>query len=175
MLEMIWRGHVTTDANGLFMYDPTVFRAAYGASLRDGRNLLQEYLSDDCGDEALRSGLVVPILAIDADTYSVSVSTEPAVLENIVCTNAVYALRVEEGVVVADIAQLMEWSDAHAREGFAAPVPCGIYAVSVAGFQRRVAGEIIDAGYVFTLEKQPRLPAVTADTGHPMRVLDVFE
>ena len=73
---MIWRGQVTTDANGLFMYDPTVFRAAYGTSLRDGRNLLQEYLSDDSGDEALRSGLVVPILAIDADTYSVTVSTE---------------------------------------------------------------------------------------------------
>lgn len=174
---MIWRGEVTTDANGLILYDPVVFREAYGATLQDGRNLLREYLSNESGDEVLRSGLVVPILAIDADTYSVSVSTEPISMEDVVCANAVYALRVDRGVVVADVAQLMEWSDAYAYEGLSAPVPRGNYGVSVSGFRRRsgMAGEIVEAGYAFVLEKQSSLPAVTADTGRPMRVLDVFD
>lgn len=50
---MIWRGEVTTDANGLILYDPVVFREAYGAKLQDGTPVESTLCpSPGSGDEA---------------------------------------------------------------------------------------------------------------------------
>jgi hypothetical protein len=170
-------GTVYTDFNGIVLFDPSLLLQRYGGKIRSGTDLFTRYTSTEEGDEVLAQGLIVPVLAIDDAGYDIVVRTSSERYTppgEVLVENDVYALRVTERLVVADLAVLKEWSNKIAP-GQETDIPPGIYAVTVRGFRalekigrrRRIA----HAGYDFVLRPRKKLPKVTADTGKDMRVL----
>lgn len=162
---------IDIDYNGLVFFDPiTVQKVDEGA--RQGVNLLKRYTELDIGDDVLREGAFVPILAIDAATYilNIEVGDPPKNLGmDDVVANSNYALKVMEKAFVADLDALMDW-----RGQTSGWVELGIspgdYRVSIIGFRSCSSEELIEAGYKVFFSKVESLPEITADTGKNMRV-----
>jgi hypothetical protein len=167
-------GHVSTDFNGIVLFDPGLLRERYGGSIAPGTDLFTRYTTTDEGDAVIAAGLIVPILAIDDGGYEVIVRLtsekspheEPAFVEN-----GIYPLRIREGLVLADLAVLKEWLDDVGWQSVG--MPRGRYAVTVRGFRSLdpTGHEIIRAGYEFVLNPVDSLPTPSADLGKNMRVL----
>ena len=172
----MWRMTLDVDYNGIVMFDPSVVRAWYGDSLSNDVNLFRRYITTDEGDRVLSEGLFVPVLAIDDCEYDIIVryDSEPSVVvdSSVIHENGIFALKVVDCAVVADLAALVEWEGAGG--GQIVPVQPGLYAVHIRAFCRAGPGEheIVEAGYEFVLRATSSLPRVTGQTGAQMRVLD---
>ena len=166
----MWKIELDVDSNGLVIFDPDVVKAYWGGSLALGTNLFRRFRTEELGDEVLRDGLFVPVLAIDDLGYDVIVRLveEPTDVpsEWIITINEFYALRVVTDIVIADLDSIMEWDAG--EYGHRLGVPPGNYQVSVTAF---AAPELASCGYQFALKLVAELPAVSADPGAPMRVL----
>ncbi|WP_147451240.1 hypothetical protein [Corallococcus llansteffanensis] len=164
--------NVSADYNGIVLFEPTLLTKRY-SPLLDGTNLFKKFTTTDEGDEILREGLIVPVLAIDSAGYSIVVrdTDEPTGFAGceLVVENAEYALNVESRLVIADLAVLVEWASDEGWQDVDGVSP-GLYSVSVRGWRRKEKAEIVEAGYEFVLRRQAALPEVTADTGKIMQI-----
>jgi len=169
-------GDISAEYNGIVLFSPDGLVQHYG-HIEEGDNLFKRFTTTEEGDDVLRLGIVVPILAIDSDIYEIVVRLvdEPNPFANngceLVAENGVFALKVISRLVLADLAVLAEW---HAEEGwqYIPEVVAGNYSVTVRGWRKvdeHLHFEI--AGYEFELRLVPDLPAVTADTGRRMQLL----
>jgi hypothetical protein len=172
----MWVGTVITDANGIVLFEPTLLRAFYGGHIAEGTDLYARFLTTNEGDRVLVEGLVVPVQGIDDAGYEVVVrlSSEPFQPPGrIVMENGVFPLHIAERLVLADLAVLRSWKDDLDWRDM--PGPPGFYAVTVRGFQElKPSGKaILRAGYEFVLDPRENLPALTADIGRDMKVLEL--
>lgn len=164
----MWQLTISVEANGIVLFDPYVVRNELG-KIRRGTNLFKRFTTTDEGDSVLARGLFLPVLAIDDAGYDVHLrladerSRVPA--KDVVCENGIFALRVLDTLVVADLEYLMNW-DAGAVNN-AIEFPSGMYGVRVRGFSAR---DLSTAGYEFVFTRGSRLPKVTGETGARMRV-----
>lgn len=162
---------IDIDYNGIVFFDPLTVRDVDN-SLETGTNLLERYTTTDAGDEVLRKGAFVPILAIDAGTYVLEIINGdlPDELEKYdTVLNADYALKVTERAYVSDLDTLMDWNGRPHKCIKLDLVP-GFYKVSVVGFRKCSSDELIEAGYKVYFCRVETLPNITADTGKNMRV-----
>jgi hypothetical protein len=172
-------GTVNVDYNGLVLFDPASVIQRFGP-LAPGTDLFSRFISSEEGDEALRHGIVVPVLAVDDAGYDVVVrlASEPARIQaaDVICENGIFALRVCSGhVIVADLSAIMDWIDE--PSGLRVPVEPGNYSVRIRGYRRvdwkhRV---LKTAGYEFVLRRVRRLPRVSGKTDVKMRTLNWWD
>lgn len=172
----MWKTVQNTDYNGIVLFEPSLLKEYYGDRIRKGSNLFRRFMKTDDGDEVLRLGIIVPILAIDDAGYTVIFRQEAEKSEvepYVVLSNGVYPFRVKAEAVLADLAVLRDWEED--LDWQRVPLDTGRYAITVRGFRRmaNTKRKIVDAGYEFVLRKSARLPRVTASTGHKMRVLKI--
>lgn len=167
---------VSVEYNGIVIYDPSVLAAHYGGGPPEGTNLFQRYVTTDEGDEVLRAGVVVPVLAIDDAGSEVVVRTAGEAYSHdahVVHRNHGFALRVAEAALVTDLYSLIDWSPPASAEWHALELAAGLYRVDVDAFSQYEPGRgIVSAGYIFTFDRRAEVPEVTADTGAYMRVFD---
>jgi hypothetical protein len=172
----MWIGRVDVDANGIVLFDPVVV-AQWRPHIKWRTDLFTELTTTDVGDEALRRGLFVPVLAIDDGGYDVIVRSRDEVSPirgEVVVENGEFPLRIEHDLVVADLAVLREWIPELGWQHI--PVPPGSYAATIAGFrQLTVKPELVAAGYELILDRRRDLPPVTGSTGRGMRVLNWWD
>ena len=169
----MWKGTQLTDYSGIVLFDPDALTQFYGR-IRTGTNLFKRFTRTTDGDEILKLGIVVPILAIDDAGYTIIIrdAAEPSPIDPyVVVTNATYPFRVTREAVLADLAVFRDWeADLDWQR---VPIPVGRYAVTIRGFRRiaKTRRKILDAGYEFALRRVRKLPPVSADTGANMRTL----
>jgi len=169
----MWLGDITTDFNGIVLFEPTLLEAFHG-SIEEGADLFGRYRTTDEGDQVLSKGIIVPILAIDDAGYQVTVRQSHEAWQppgEIVAENGVFALHVAQRLVLADLVVLKEWVP---ELGWTIiPVDPGYYVVNIRGFAARDAKRhITTAGYDIVLERTAELPAVSAELERNMRVFD---
>jgi hypothetical protein len=170
----VWRFTQNTDFNGIVLFDPAALVDFYGGRIRKGTNLFRKFTTTDDGDEMLRLGIVVPVLAIDDAGYTVIVRTadESSPVEScVMMTNGAFPLYVRGEAVLADLAVFREWE--YGTDWTHVPIAVGRYSVDVRGFRRLATRgrNILDAGYEFVLKPVRRLPRVTGETGMKMQTL----
>jgi hypothetical protein len=170
----LWIGKQHTDYNGIVLFVPDALRRFYGGRIRKGTNLFKRLMTSDDGDEVIRRGIVVPVLAITDAGYSIVVrrhdekSTHDA---DVVVASAGFRLKVRDEVVLADLVVLREWIEDVDWQHI--PVAGGRYSVEIRGFRRlaKTKRKILDAGYEFVLTPVERWPRTKADTGKKMQTL----
>ncbi|WP_437637620.1 hypothetical protein [Sorangium sp. So ce854] len=165
---------VITDYNGIVLFEPHLLQQRYGGAIEEGTDLFTRFTTTDEGDRVLAEGLIVPVLAIDDSPYKVIVrrASEPEAARGpVIVENGVFPLRVAQGLVVADLVVLREWTEGLGWKPV--DVEPGSYGVTVRGFRvlDAAGSRIIEAGYEFVLEPRDALPPLTADVGKNMRVL----
>jgi hypothetical protein len=117
-------------------------------------------------------------LAIDDGGYDVVVRSESEGVTSpgvVVVSNGEFALRVESGLVVADLAVLRHWMTG---VGWVhVPAEPGDYAVTINGFRSMSSdGKMLEAaGYEFVLTRRKELPTVTGSVGRNMRVMNWWD
>jgi hypothetical protein len=164
---------VNTDFNGIVFFDPSRLRARYGGRVAAGTDLFTRYTTTDEGDDVLGAGLILPLLAMDDGGYEVIVRSPdeaPSELGELVVENGVYALGIEQGLVVADLAVLKDWEDDLGWQD--CKVAPGEYAVTIRGF-RQVEGpnrRIVRAGFELCLERVATRVVPTADLARNLRL-----
>ncbi len=164
---------VDTDFNGIVFFDPSRLRERYGGRIASGTDLLTRYTTTDEGDDVLRAGLILPLLAIDDGGYEVllrSSDEAPSELGELVVESGVYALGIEQRLVVADLAVLKEWEDDLGWQDCG--VAPGEYAVTIRGL-RRVEGpnrRIVAAGFELCFEHVATRVIPTADLALNLRL-----
>ncbi|MGP9827734.1 hypothetical protein ACT048_25005 [Ectopseudomonas khazarica] len=162
---------IDIDYNGIILTDPIVLEKV-DKHLSRGDNLLERYTTESIGDEVLQKGAIVPILAIDAGSYTLEIleSAPPDLLENDdILINKSYALKIEQTAYVSDLDFLMSWNNRQYKLT-ALDLSPGTYEVSIVGFRKCSSIELLDAGYKIYFSRVETLPAITADTGKNMRV-----
>lgn len=170
----MFRCVVNTDFNGIVIFEPFRLREFFGGQIAPGTDLFSLFRTTDAGDQVLKAGIVIPILAIDDAGYSVEVlvnekSARP--ISQIKFTNGVFPLVVERRLVVADLVVLKEWEEDTAWIDL--PVPTGIYAGNVRGFRvRDDQGSVVDCGYELILESTYAVPILSGTTDINARVFD---
>jgi hypothetical protein len=158
------RYDVGTDFNGLVIFAPDRLRNFYQGEIAEGTDLFSRFTTLEEGDEMLKRGIIIPILAIDDGGYGVEFyvnekSARPA--DQIVFENGVFPLQVERRLVVADLAVLKEWVDD--LDWIDVDLSPGAYAATVRGFhQKNSLGHLVDAGYEIHLTPTETLPELTA-------------
>jgi hypothetical protein len=169
----VWKGTQNTDYNGMVLFEPTALRDYYGR-IRKGTNIFARFMKTEDGDEVLRRGIVVPILAIDDASYTVIVRRADEVSpvdSDVIVTNGVFPFHVRREAVIADLAVFRDWEED--LDWHRVPIPSGRYSVTVRGFRRlaKRKHKILDAGYEFVLSSVRRLARPTGKTGKAMRTL----
>lgn len=170
----MFRCIVNTDFNGIVVFEPYRLANFFGGSIAPGTDLFRMFRTSEAGDEVLKAGIVIPILAIDDAGYSLEFfineeSKRPT--SEIKFTNGIFPLHVERRLVAADLAVFKEWEED--TDWIDVPVPTGIYAAQVRGFRaRNEQGVIIDCGYEIVLETTNKMPALSGTTDINARVFD---
>lgn len=165
---------INTDFNGIVIFEPYRLIEYFGGSIAPGTDLFTVFRSTDQGDDVLKRGIVIPILAIDDASYTLEflideASTRPSA--DIKFSNGIFPLQVEQRLVAADLVVFKEWED---NLGWIdIPVPSGIYAANIRGFRTRdTSDDIIDFGYEISLKTVDKIPAVSGTTDINARVFD---
>ena len=166
-------GSISVDFNGIVLFDPDGLNRLFGP-IAEGTDLFTRFITTEEGDEVLKRGLIVPVLAIDDGEYEVVVrlpNEESPVRGSILVENGIFPFRVDRRAVLADLAVLKEWIPEMGWTNV--PVPKGSYAVTIRGYTQLdpLKGEIANAGYEFVLAPVMQLPVVSGETGKNMRVL----
>jgi hypothetical protein len=165
---------VNTDFNGIVIFEPYRLAEFFGGSIAPGTDLFTEFRSSDLGDRVLEAGIVIPILAIDDAGYTIEILVDEKSVRppsDIKFSNGIFPLRIRERLVVADLAVLKEWESDLGWIDI--PVPAGIYAANVRGFQRRDNHDVIvDCGYEVSLQTVTEMPVLTGTTDINARVFD---
>jgi hypothetical protein len=163
---------VDTDFNGIVFFDPSLLRTQAGGSIAPGPDLFTRYTTTEEGDDVIAAGVILPILAIDDGGYEIVVGRadeDPPARGEIVAENGVYPLRVQQRLVVADLAVLKDWEDELGwQDCDVAPGECS--AVIRAFRETAPDGRITRAGYALALRRVDALPAPTADLSKNLRL-----
>ncbi|MQP66281.1 hypothetical protein GE253_13115 [Niveispirillum sp. SYP-B3756] len=166
----------TVEENGIVIFDKNVVKRFYGSKIKDGDDLLNRFMTSDEGDDALKNGLIVPVLAIDDMGYDIIIKMDN---ENcpeesfIIFSNGTYPLHIEEFACIYDLYSIMHWSN-ESEDGVRINIEKGYYGVNIHGYRiDDENGHIKKAGYIFSFKKESDLPKVTGETGSPMRVIDL--
>ncbi|HKX27717.1 MAG TPA: hypothetical protein VJ302_08500 [Blastocatellia bacterium] len=167
------RYQITTDFNGIVIFEPHRLKQFFGGRIAEGTDLFTTFMSSDDGDEVIKQGIIIPILAIDDAGYSIEFylnekSARPQ--EQIVFENGIFPLYVEKQLVLADLVVLKEWIE---NLGWTVvDVPSGYYQVTIRGFkQENRLGHLTDCGYEVFLDSTTSLPQLTATLEINSRVL----
>lgn len=165
---------VNTDFNGIVIFEPYRLADFLGGSIAPGTDLFTMFRNSDAGDEVLKAGIVIPILAIDDAGYTLEVLIDEESTRSSSDTkfsNGIFPLWVQRRLVVADLAVFKEWEE---ETGWIdIPVPIGIYAANIRGFcKRNDQGVIIYYGYEIDLKTESSMPAFSGTTDINSRVFD---
>lgn len=167
---------LSVEYNGIVVYDPSVLANHYDGGIAEGENLFERYITTDEGNDVLRAGLFVPVLAIDDAGYEIVVRMKSEVHPHdafIVHRNHGFALRVALRALITDLYSLIDWRHPASAEYHELDLAPGQYRVDVDAFSHFEVGRgIVAAGYIFTFESVLELPDVVADAGAYMRSLD---
>src|SRR5262249_41930532 len=148
--------------NGIVVFDPRVLRAYYGGSIAAHANLFERYTTTEEGDDVLRRGIIVPILAIDDLGYDCIVkdAEERCPEEAFVCVeNGVFPLRIEGKAIICDLCSVRDWEDGISVDYDEIDIAPGLYAVSILGYRKDdEKGHIEKLGYIFSFRREKRLP-----------------
>jgi len=167
------RYDVITDFNGIVIFEPGRLIQFWGGRIDEGTDLFTYFMSSDDGDEVIKQGIIIPILAIDDAGYSVEFyvdekSDRPK--EQIVFENGDFPLYVERKLVLADLAVLKEWIEN--LDWIFVDIPPGYYDVTIRGFcEKDQKGHIADCGYEMILRSTTSLPKLSASLEMNSKVL----
>ncbi|MCX4027077.1 hypothetical protein H0A36_13710 [Endozoicomonas sp. SM1973] len=166
---------VSTDFNGIVLFDPKVLEDFYGRKIVDGEDLFHRYMTTDEGNVVLKKGVIIPILAIDDAGYDIFIrtNTEKQCINksNIVCQNGNYNLIIKKQAVICDLVVIKDWE--YNTDWQWLDIEPGIYSVTINGFKQLndEKNEIIAAGYEFVFTRENTSGNCSADIEKNMRVL----
>jgi hypothetical protein len=70
-VDMKLRYDVITDFNGIVIFEPDSLIQFWGGQIQEGTDLYTHFMSSDDGDEVIKRGIIIPILAITDAGYGV--------------------------------------------------------------------------------------------------------
>lgn len=155
---------VITDYNGIVLFDPVLLKNCLNRKIPPGENIFEVFSSTSLGDEVLKKGIVLPIMAIDDGGYQINISINESYERpesEIVFTNGIYPLHVASQLIVSDLAVLREWYEC--EDWIETGIPKGMYSVSLVGFSQHKEGVITNCGYDVNLTSEGYLPTLTAN------------
>lgn len=160
---------VSTDYNGIVVFSPTKLKKVLGRDVLEGEDLLSLFFSSDLGEDAIVSGAVLPVLAIDDAGYDVEFEWEGSSRSDFIFENGIFPLDAHDELYIADLVVLREWSEGLGWQKI--EIPKGYYAVTVKGFNEGPDENKDKCGYLFSMVKTESLPCWTSDIEANSRVL----
>ncbi|MDC7241686.1 MAG: hypothetical protein PQJ50_15130 [Spirochaetales bacterium] len=169
---MIAKITIQTDFNGIVIFEPTRLEAFYGGTIDENTNIFDKMLKTDDGEEVLKQGIIVPILAIDDAGYDIEFYLNDISMrsrDNIVFTTGIFPLHVEERLVISDLAVLWNWTENVGWTDIS--ISPGYYETTVRGFKEVKNSVIESCGYEIHFKGVSELPKLTGTTDIDFKVL----
>jgi hypothetical protein len=157
------------DFNGIVIFSyPDIDRWYNG--IRNGQNILKDFIETDIGDKVMDEGLVVPVVNIDDGDYLIRIFYDEPFDQGIevVFLESGFPMKISNSIFCADVAVFWDWEEYLGWNKI--NIQPGFYSVDARGVKHlREQGNHIP-GYDFIFKKLASLPMRTAKTRSDSRI-----